>query len=161
MLKPLEELYKEDLEDDSFMTELSRWYLKWKSESETHGVQALPKKALLSLYLSSLATSVTHRFFSVSSVTSCSSERSFSALKRVRNHQEIQQIATQGKWGKRPGELTPFDQLRVLQLREELHARGYFKTDKCKDVLEATLKSTLRGVQRTPLSFDGRRQKIL
>ena len=43
LLKPLEELYREDLEDDSFTTELSLWYLKWKSEGETHGVQALPK----------------------------------------------------------------------------------------------------------------------
>ena len=67
-----------------------------------------------------------------------------------RNLQEIQQIATQGKWGKRPGELKPFDQLRVQQLGEELHACGNFETDKCKDVLEATLKSTLRGVQRVP-----------
>ena len=63
-----------------------------------------------------------------------------------RNLQEIQQIVTQGKWGKRPGELKSFDQLRV-QLREELHTRGNFETNKCKDVLEATLKSTLRGVR--------------
>ena len=59
-------------------------------------------------------------------------------------------IATLGKWGKTPGELKPFDQLRVQQLREELHARGNFETDKCKDELEATLKSTLKGVQRVP-----------
>ena len=31
-----------------------------------------------------------------------------------RNLQEIQQITTQGNWGKRPGELKPFDQLQVL-----------------------------------------------
>ena len=43
LLKPLEKLYEKDLEDDSFMTELDQWYLKWKSEKETHGEQALPK----------------------------------------------------------------------------------------------------------------------
>ena len=43
LLKPLEKQYEKDLEDDSFMKELGQWYLKWKSENETHGEQALPR----------------------------------------------------------------------------------------------------------------------
>ena len=69
-----------------------------------------------------------------------------------RNLHEIQQTATLGKRGKTPGELKPFDQVWV-QLREELHARGNFETEKCKDELEATLKSTLKGVQHVPYHY--------
>lgn len=89
LLKPLEELYKEDLEDDSFMSELSQWYLKWKSESETHGVQALPKSLAFTVpqcssYFSN--TQILLRILCTLPVTSCSSERSFSALKRVKTN---------------------------------------------------------------------------
>lgn len=64
-----------------------------------------------------------------------------------------QQITIAGKYGKQPGELKPFNHLRVQQIREEFHARGRFDTDKHKDNLEAVLKGTLKGVQRVPSLF--------
>ena len=67
-----------------------------------------------------------------------------------RSLHDIQRIAIEGKWGKKAGELKPFDRLKVQQIREELHARRNFDTDKCKDDLEAILKSILKGVQRVP-----------
>ena len=67
-----------------------------------------------------------------------------------RDLQDIQQLATGGKFGRVSGKLKPFDKLLVAQLREELHARGNFHTDRLKDELSSTLEDTLRGVQRVP-----------
>lgn len=71
------------------MTELSQWHLKWKSESETHGVQALPKSLAFTVpqcssYFSN--TQILLRIVCTLPVTSCSSERYFSALKRVKTN---------------------------------------------------------------------------
>ena len=49
LLKPLEELYRGDIEDDLLTTELSQWYLKQKSKSETLGVQTLSKSLSFTL----------------------------------------------------------------------------------------------------------------
>ena len=67
-----------------------------------------------------------------------------------RDLQGIQQLATGGKFGRVSGKLKPFDKLLVAQLREELHARGNFHTDRRKDELSSSLEDTLRGVQRVP-----------
>ena len=67
-----------------------------------------------------------------------------------RSLHDIQHIAIAGKLGRQAGDLKPFEHLKVQQLREELIARGSGDTDKCKDDLEAMLKSILRGVQRVP-----------
>ena len=64
-----------------------------------------------------------------------------------RGLQDIQQVAILGKWGKQAGKLKPVDKLKVQQIREELHARNYFNTDKNKDELEDTLKQILKEVQ--------------
>ena len=67
-----------------------------------------------------------------------------------RSLHELQQIATSGKFGKQAGDLKPFDKLKVKQLREELHVRGFFDTDGHKDELEGALKEMLTGVQHVP-----------
>ncbi len=89
VLKPLETMYKEDLDDDSFMTELKQWYLKWKNERDTHGIQALPKSLAFTLprcssYFNNIQ--ILLRILCTLPVTSCSAERSFSALKRVKTN---------------------------------------------------------------------------
>ena len=62
-----------------------------------------------------------------------------------RSLQDIQELAIAGKRGKQPGDLKPFNKLKVQEIKEELYARGYYKKD-----LEETLKDTLKGVQRVP-----------
>ena len=52
-----------------------------------------------------------------------------------RSLHDLQVLATAGKFGKSVGNPKPFDNLRVTQLREELHARGDYDTDKVKDDL--------------------------
>ena len=47
-----------------------------------------------------------------------------------RNLRDIQTIATSGKRGRKPGDIKPFDSLKIQPLKEELHARGCFDTDK-------------------------------
>ena len=86
-LKPLEEMYASDLKDDTFKNELHQWYLKWEREKKSHRVHALPTSlshtlphassyyANIGILLSILCTLP---------VTSCSAERSFSALKRIK-----------------------------------------------------------------------------
>lgn len=67
-----------------------------------------------------------------------------------RSLQDLQSLATAGKFGKKAGNPKPFDNLRVAELREELHARGDYDTDKVKDDLQKKLDNTLCGVQRVP-----------
>ena len=55
----------------------------------------------------------------------------------------ISNIAIAGKLGRQQGELKPFDLLRVQQIREELHARGSFDTNKCKDDLRSVYTQSL------------------
>ena len=84
-LTQLVKMYAGDL-TDNFFSELHQWYLKWEHEKNTHGINA---QAFLTLYLRFHPTMPTL----VSScgilctlpVTSCSAERSFSALKRVKS----------------------------------------------------------------------------
>ena len=87
VLKPLEALYASDLRDGSFSTELHQWFLKWKKEEETHGTQTLPKSLAYTLpQCSSYYTNIgiLLRILYTLPVTSCSSKRSFTALKRVK-----------------------------------------------------------------------------
>ena len=67
-----------------------------------------------------------------------------------RSLNEIQKIATSGKYGKQAGQLKPLDSLLVAQLREELHARSVYDTDKCKPELQIMLTNILMGIQRVP-----------
>ena len=67
-----------------------------------------------------------------------------------RSLHDLQRLATAGKFGKTAGNPKPFDNLRVAELREELHARGDYDTDQLKDDLQKKLDNTLCGVQRVP-----------
>ena len=89
VLLPLESMYTSDLQDDSFKPELHQWYLKWKKEEDTHGIQALPNTLAFTLpncssYFANIQ--ILLRILCTLPVTSCSSERSFSALKRIKTH---------------------------------------------------------------------------
>ena len=89
VLLPLEAMYTSDLQDDSFIPELHQWYLKWKKEEDTHGIQALPNTLAFTLpHCSSYFANIQIllRILCTLPVTSCSSERSFSALKRIKTH---------------------------------------------------------------------------
>jgi len=46
--------------------------------------------------------------------------------------------------------LKPFDKLLVKQVREELHARGIYDTDKVRKCLDKELNDLLKGAQRVP-----------
>ncbi len=63
---------------------------------------------------------------------------------------ELQALVLAGKYGSRVGTLKAFAGLKVGELREELHARGIWDTDKPKKELEGVLTQTLRGAQRVP-----------
>ena len=89
VLLPLESMYTSDLQDDSFKPELHQWYLKWKKEEDTHVIQALPNTlAFILPHCSSYFANIQIllRILYTLPVTSCSSERSFSALKRIKTH---------------------------------------------------------------------------
>ena len=64
-----------------------------------------------------------------------------------RSLHDLQVLATAGNFGKSVGNPMPFDNLRVAQLREQLHAQGNHDTDKEKGDLQHKL---LCGVQRVP-----------
>ena len=81
-------MYTSVLQDDSFKPELHQWYLKWKKE-DTHGIQALPNTLAFTLpHCSSYFANIQIllRILYTLPVTSCSSERSFSALKRIKTN---------------------------------------------------------------------------
>ena len=67
-----------------------------------------------------------------------------------RSLKDIQQVALAGKLGKQVGVLKPFENLKVAQIREELHQRQKFDTDKPKQELQGMLTNILKGVQRVP-----------
>ena len=68
-----------------------------------------------------------------------------------RSVQELQTVATNGRYGKTPMALTPF-KLRIKELRSELEARGFFVHDKMlRPELESLLKEILKGVARVPV----------
>lgn len=68
-----------------------------------------------------------------------------------RSLHDLQAIATAGKFGKIPNKPKPFESLLISDLREELHSRNDYDTDKVKkSVLRDRLDDILRGVQRVP-----------
>ena len=87
-LGPLEKMFSDDLNDGSFSGEIHQWYLKWESVKNNHGLDAIPTSLSHTLpHVSSYYPNINK--FSCKScvhlpVTSCSSERSFSALKRIK-----------------------------------------------------------------------------
>ena len=82
------ELYAVDLPSPSSLSsEIHNWYTKWKSEEKDHGVSALPTT------LSSTLPRISSFFPNIKAlvtvlctlpVTSCTAERSFSGLKRIK-----------------------------------------------------------------------------
>ena len=62
----------------------------------------------------------------------------------------LQAIAIAGERGKRPGDLKPFDKLRLKQLQDELDIRDVPVMGKKKEELDHNLKEILKGVQRVP-----------
>ena len=86
-LDPLEKMYASDLKDDTFQNELHLWYVKWEKEKNLHGENALPTSLFHTLpHASSYYPNIgiLLRILCTLPVTSCSSERSFSALKHVK-----------------------------------------------------------------------------
>ena len=86
-IQPVKELYVRDLMDDSFSVELHQWHLKWTKEKDLHGTEALPNNLAFTLpqcssYFANIR--ILLHILCTLPVTSCSSERSFSALKRVK-----------------------------------------------------------------------------
>lgn len=88
-LQPLQVLYAHDLDDNfaSFRPELHSWYLKWKEEENHHGRESLPTTLAFTFPQSSpyyANIDILLRILCTLPVTSCSAERSFSALKRTK-----------------------------------------------------------------------------
>lgn len=70
---------------------------------------------------------------------------------RWRPLQQLQMLATSGKFGRQVGKLQPFDNLKVKELSAELQARGVVHEGKPKKPdLQRSLDLTLRGVFRVP-----------
>ena len=69
-----------------------------------------------------------------------------------RSLHDLQTIATAGKFGKKPSIPKPFENLRVAEIKQELHARGDFDYDpkSVKAELQQRLDNTLCGIQRVP-----------
>ena len=67
-----------------------------------------------------------------------------------RSLSDQQELVIKGKFGKQASNSKPFDSLRVAELKEEIHARGIYDTDHCKDDLQRMLPSILQGIQRIP-----------
>ena len=84
----LEEMYGDDLPHRcSLQSEVHTWYLKWKRQEEEHGKQSLPTTVFFTLpHASSLFPNIKVLLLILCSlpVTSCSAERSFSGLKRIK-----------------------------------------------------------------------------
>ncbi len=82
------DLYAVDLSDvSSLSAEIHTWYIKWKSDEKEHGLSALPST------LSSTMPRISNFYTNIKAlvtvlctlpVTSCTAERSFSGLKRVK-----------------------------------------------------------------------------
>ena len=86
-LAPLEEMYANNLVDGNFSTELHQWYMKWESMKNEHGSDALPTCLSHTLpHASSYYANIRIllQILCTLPVTSCSCERSFSALKRIK-----------------------------------------------------------------------------
>ena len=84
----LEDMYGDDLpHPSSLRSELHCWHLKWKQQEEEHGRCSLPTTPSISLpHASSLFPNIKVLLLILCTlpVTSCSAERSFSGLKRIK-----------------------------------------------------------------------------
>ena len=69
---------------------------------------------------------------------------------KLRSLSDLQALATEGKFGKQPNVLKPFDKLKVDQLPQELASRGVRDLDGKKPALQLQLTETLKGVQYVP-----------
>ena len=87
-LKALCDLYEIDLPSpQSFESELNCWLMKWKHELENHEENSLPKSLVLTLrHISSMYPNIVVlvKILCTLSITTCSAERSFSSLKRIK-----------------------------------------------------------------------------
>ena len=63
---------------------------------------------------------------------------------------DLQELVLAGKLGNKPGCLKPFHNLKISDLRDELHARGVETDGKSKKHLTYQLNSILQGAQRVP-----------
>ena len=70
--------------------------------------------------------------------------------RRVRSLQDIQNLATSGRFGKRFNVVRPFESLTMGDIQTELRLRGCIDVDMPKAQLIAKLKNILEGVQRVP-----------
>ena len=71
----------------SLQSEVHTWYMKWQRQEEAHGKQSLPTTLFFTLrHASSLFPNIKVLLLILFSlpVTSCSAERSFSGLKRIK-----------------------------------------------------------------------------
>lgn len=79
------------------------------------------------------------------------SDLSHAFRKPWRSLTTLQQLVTSGKYGNIPSQLKPLDNLKVSELREELHTRGVADTQKMlKPELQEVLSKILQGAQRVP-----------
>ena len=84
-MKTLVELYESDLPSpECIESELHCWQLKWQKQLKEHGEASLPSSP--SLKVSSMFPNINTliRIFCTLPVTTCSAERSFSGLKRIK-----------------------------------------------------------------------------
>ena len=70
--------------------------------------------------------------------------------RRVRSLQDIQNLATLGRYGKRLNVVRPFENLTIGEIQTELCLRGCIDVNMPKAQLVAKLKSILEGVQHVP-----------
>jgi hypothetical protein len=87
-LAKLGDMYSDDLPNpSSLQSEIHTWHLKWRQEKQDHGEQSLPTTLSFTLpRASSLSPNITEllHLLCTKPVTSCSAERSFSGLKRIK-----------------------------------------------------------------------------
>lgn len=69
---------------------------------------------------------------------------------RWRSLADLQALVLAGKHGNKVGVLKPFARLSIAELREELHARGFWETDRRRKELDAVLIDILKSAQRVP-----------
>jgi len=63
---------------------------------------------------------------------------------------DLQQLVLKGRFGSKPNVLKPFENLKVLELQQELQARGIWDCDRGRKELQDTLADVLKGAQRVP-----------
>ena len=87
-LAKLSDMYSNNLPNpSSLQSEIHTWYLKWRQKKQEHGQQSLPTSLSFTLpHASSLFPNITELLHILCTlpVTSCSAERSFSGLKRIK-----------------------------------------------------------------------------